>query len=121
MSANKANEYYRQGLTALDSLSHDSAVDWFSRVRRTRRGRLSEAELGVGMARRAQDQADQVLPLQAIELDNDHLKAYTARAKAHEALGQLRNALTDAREVVRLSPQSHKVRTAQAPSLRPRT
>lgn len=32
MSDGKANEYYRQGLGALDSQLYDSAVDWFSRV-----------------------------------------------------------------------------------------
>jgi tetratricopeptide (TPR) repeat protein len=108
MSAGKSNEYYRQGLAALDGQSYESAADWFSRVG-PQRGRDLRARLGVGLVGRWGPVADRRAALQTIQLDADHVKAYTARAKAYELLGQLRDALGDAREVVRLSPNSHKV------------
>ena len=64
--------------------------------------------------------AETLFFLQAIEQDPTQAKYFDARCAAYDKLGRIKPALLDARQVIRLAPQSHKVRSTAGASLKTR-
>lgn len=88
---------YTQGLEAYRAASYETSVDLFTQVRPRF---VSDTQTRGGT---------QEPLVQAIRLEPSNPKYYDARASAHEKLGQLQDALLDARDVIKLVPTSSKV------------
>jgi tetratricopeptide (TPR) repeat protein len=88
---------YQQGVDAYETGSYEAAASLFSHARLALRLPLLTLRSPRGSS-------------QAIHLDPSQVKAFYARSKAYEKLGRLRDALTDAKEVVSRLPNSYKVR-----------
>jgi hypothetical protein len=93
-----AASLYSSGIAAFRATSFETAIDLFTKVRRHRRSACLRPLLYA------------TLHSQAIALDASQAKFYDARASAFDKLGRLKDALVDVRQVVRLAPDSHKVR-----------
>lgn len=98
---------FTAGVAAYRATSYEAALDLFSEVGSDCQGRVC---VSVTCTRTRSSQHRSRASGQAIAQDSQQPRYFDARANTYEKLGRIKDALLDARQVIKLAPTSYKVK-----------